>query len=193
MIEINLLPHREARRVADLRETVALLVLGLIVVGGGIWYTDKALDDEMARAEASVRQLKANIEQYRPQELQVAAFKKKKQRLQVKLDVIKGLDLARSGPLRLMDELSVRTPERLWLTSLSTKGKKVTVQGESLDTGVVADFLRGLNESRYFDNVDLESTSRGNAVAGVKVVKFTVTAEMTNPVPEEETTQEEAA
>lgn len=34
-MEINLLPHRQARRVADLRETLAVLVLGLVVVIGG--------------------------------------------------------------------------------------------------------------------------------------------------------------
>lgn len=182
MIEINLLPHREARRVADLRESLAVLVLGLVVVCGGIWFAERDVANDMTTAESSVRQLKSNIEQYKPQEQQVADFKDKKQRLQLKLDVIKSLDAARSGPLRLMDELSQRTPERLWLTALRTKGNKVTLDGESLDTGVVADFLRGLNESRYFQNVDLESTSRGAGVeGGVKVVKFTVTAEMVNP------------
>ena len=34
MIEINLLPHREAKRVADLRENVAVLMLGLVVIAG---------------------------------------------------------------------------------------------------------------------------------------------------------------
>ena len=192
MIEVNLLPHREARRVADLRETAALLVLGLLVVGGGIFYVDRNLDQSVAAAQTSVRQLKSNIEQYRPQELQVAAFKAQKQSLQTKLDVIQELEIARGGPLRLMDELSLRVPERLWLTSLTTKGKRVTLAGESLDTGVVADFLRGLNESQYFKNVDLESTSRGGAVEGVKLVKFIVTAEMTNPVARVEQMEEAA-
>lgn len=192
MIEVNLLPHREARRVAELRETGALLVLGLLVVGGGIFYVDRNLDQSVAAAQTSVRQLESNIEQYRPQELQVAAFKERKQRLQAKLDVIQELDFARGGPLRLMDELSLKTPERLWLTSLTTKGKRVTLAGESLDTAVVADFLRGLNESQYFKNVDLESTSRGSAIEGVKVVKFIVTAEMTHPVAPVDQTEEAA-
>jgi type IV pilus assembly protein PilN len=192
MIEVNLLPHREARRVAELRETGALLVLGLLVVGGGIFYVDRNLDQSVAAAETSVRQLESNIEQYRPQELQVAAFKERKKRLQAKLDVIQELDFARGGPLRLMDELSLKTPERLWLTSLTTKGKRVTLAGESLDTAVVADFLRGLNESLYFKNVDLESTSRGSAIEGVKVVKFIVTAEMTHPVAPVDQTEEAA-
>jgi len=181
MIEINLLPHREARRVADLRDSVGLLVLGLVVVMGGIWFFSNGIENEIEKTEVSVRQLKANIEKFKPEQAKVAAFKKKKKQLQVKLDVIHGLDRARSGPLRLMDEISNRTPERLWLTSLTTEGKKVKVSGQSLDTGVVADFLRELNASIYFENVDLESTSRGKAIQGVKVVVFTVTAEMATP------------
>ena len=192
MIEINLLPHREAKRVADLRDTAGLLVLGLVLVFGGIGFVDSGITATIEKNEASVRQLKANIEKFKPQQEQVAQFKAKKKQLQVKLDVIHGLDRARSGPLRLMDEISSRTPERLWLTKLSTKGKKVIVSGESLDTGVVADFLRGLNESKYFDNVDLESTSRGKAIQGVKVVVFTVTAEMAAPVDAATKTAESA-
>ena len=181
MIEINLLPHREAKRVADLRDSIGLLVLGLVIVAGGVWVVDNGVRQSIEKNETSVRQLKANIEKFKPQQAQVAAFKTKKKQLQVKLDVIHGLDPARSGPLRLMDEVSARTPERLWLTKLTTKGKKVTLSGQSLDTGVVADFLRSLNESHYFDNVDLVSTSRGKAIKGVKVVVFTVTAEMVAP------------
>ena len=182
MIEINLLPHREARRAADLRDSIGLLFLGFVLVMGGIWFFDSGIDNEIASREASVRQLKANIEKFKPEQEKVAAFKAKKKQLQVKLDVIHGLDRARSGPVRLLDEISNRTPERLWLTKLITQGKKVTISGESLDTGVVADFLRGLNESPYFVDVDLESTSRGKAIEGVKVVVFTVTAEMAAPI-----------
>ena len=192
MIEINLLPHREAKRVADVRDSVGLLLLGLVLVMGGVWFVDSGVTRDIEKTETSVRQLKANIEEFKPQQAQVAAFKAKKKQLQVKLDVIHGLDLARRGPLRLMDEISIRTPERLWLTKMTTKGKKVTLSGQSLDTGVVADFLRGLNESPYFDNVDLESTSRGKAIQGVKVVVFTVSAEMAAP-PKTELSGEEQA
>lgn len=185
MIQINLLPHRRARRVADLRANAGLLVLGLILLFGGIGFVDASVDQEAARSEASVRQLRASIEAFKPQQRQVASFKKTKKDLQVKLDVIEGLGSARTGPLRLLEEVSSRTPDRLWLTKLTTKGRKVVLSGESLDTGIVADFLRSLNESGFFENVDLESTSRGNAVRGVKLVAFTVTAEMARPTKDD--------
>jgi type IV pilus assembly protein PilN len=180
MIEINLLPHREAKRAAELRETFQVLALGLVLVGGALYMVDRSVRTRITTAEISVRQLEANIEQFKPQQKQVAAFKKKKKELRLKLDVITSLDRARSGPLRLLDELAVRTPERLWLTLLQTKGMDVTIEGESLDTGVVADFLRSLNESSYFIDVDLNRTSRGKVIQGVKVVKFSIRARMTN-------------
>ena len=118
MMEINLLPHREARRAADLRETVAVLVLGLVVVGGGIFLTDKGVKSDLDAAEASVAQLQADIERYEPQKKLVKKFKKRKKQLKSKLDVIDSLEQARNGPVRVLDELSERVPDRLWLTSV---------------------------------------------------------------------------
>jgi type IV pilus assembly protein PilN len=184
MIEINLLPHREARRAADLRQTVALLILGLVVEGGLIAYMNSEVADSLAAAEASTVQLQGDIEQYKPQEAQVQEFKRTRGQLEAKLGVIDGLDRGRSGPVRLLDELAIYTPERLWLTGLETSGVQITLKGESLDTDMVADFLRGLNESQYFTNVDLDRTARGKEIEGVKLVTFVITAELTRPPDE---------
>lgn len=193
MIEINLLPHREARRAADLRQTVGVLILGLVLVLGVIAMVDRSLDNDLANVSATVRQLEADIARYKPEEEQVQAFKKKRSELEDKLDVIRGLDRARSGPVRIMDELSKTTPERLWLTALSTEGVQITVEGDSLDTGVVADFLRSLNASPYFTDVDLERTSSGSQVEGVKLVHFIITAALADPDAETETESPEEA
>ena len=190
MIEINLLPHREAKRAADLRETFALLVLGMVAVCAGIAFVHSGVHDDMVSAQANVRQLEADIEQYKPQEAQVGIFKAKKAELQEKLDVIKGLDRARSGPVKILDALSSHTPERLWVTRLETRGRQITVEGESLDTGVVADFLRSLNGSSQFINVDLDQTARGKEVDGVRLVNFTVTAELAGPSADAENEEE---
>jgi type IV pilus assembly protein PilN len=194
MIEINLLPHREARRAADLRQTAGLLVLGFVVIGSVIAMVDNGIEAEVARTVATVRQLEADIARYKPEEEQVKVFKAKRSELEDKIDVIKGLDRARSGPVRIMDELSKSTPDRLWLTSLQTEGIQIKVEGDSLDTGVVADFLRSLNASPYFTEVDLERTSSGALVEGVKLVHFIISAALADPGAEKESesTPEEA-
>ncbi len=181
MIEINLLPHREARKLADLRETIALLCLGLLLVCSGIFFVHSSLTSDLKKAHTSVRQLEAAIEQFKPQQDKVVEFKNKRSQLKDKLSVIESLELARTGPVRLFDELADLIPERLWLSSLKSSGKSIKLQGASIDTAVVADFLRSLNRSEYFSNVDLEKTQGGKKVDGVKLVDFKISVEFTNP------------
>ena len=182
MMKINLLPHREARRAADLRETVAVLLLGLIVICGGVFFVDKGVKSDLAMAEANVTQLQADIDRYKPQQKLVESFKKQKKQLQNKLDIIGSLEAARNGPVRVLDELTSQVPDRLWLTAIMTKGKGIKLEGQSLDTGVVADFLRGLNSSPYFTNVDLDKTAGGKIVDGIRLVSFEIRADMQTPV-----------
>lgn len=181
MVEINLLPHREARRAADIRETIALLVLGLILVVGGGYLLGSAASNDLEQAKTTIAQLEADIERYKPQQALISKFKSRKQFLQDKLDVISSLERARNGPVRVLDEISTRVPARLWLTSITAKGNEIRLEGKSLDTGVVADFLGALNDSAYFKDVDLEKTEGGEVVKGVRLVKFELKAQMTAP------------
>ena len=183
MIQINLLPVREARRKADLRQHVMQLLLVMIVTCAGVGFAHSRLSDQVAQSQLRVRQMEADIEQFQPQLEQVAAFRKKKANLEKKIDVIEGLDRARRGPVRIMDELAVHTPERLWLKTVKTTGNKLKLSGESLDNELVAAFLRALGESPYFGQVDLESTkiSSGKGSSGLKVVQFSIDAVLRNP------------
>ncbi len=185
MIEINLLPHREAKRVADLRENVAVLVLGLVVIIGVGLFMNGQVEGEVDRARQTVQQMESEIARYKPQEAKVEEFKAKKSELEDKLDVIDGLDSARTGPVRVLEQLALHTPERLWLTELKTESGRIKLMGNSLDNGVVADFLRGLNSSNYFVNVDLVKTGRGSTVGGVRLVQFEITADLVTPADAE--------
>ena len=182
MIEINLLPVREARRRADLRQQGMSLLLVLIVVGAGIGYAQSRVTAQIESAQRRIRQMELDIQQFQPQLDQVAAFRKKKANLEKKIDIIDGLDRARKG--RVLDELSIHTPERLWLTNLSTNGGKLELKGESLDNELVAVLLHGLGESEYFDKVDLDSTELGEDRGGIRTVTFKLQANLVTPKSE---------
>lgn len=185
MIEINLLPVREARRAADLRQQVMQLVFMLLIVGSGIGFWDSKLDEKIVVEQARVAQMQRDIDQFKPQLQQVAEFRKKKANLEKKIDVIDDLDRARSGPVRMMSELAMRTPERLWLKSLKTTGAELQLKGMSLDNELVAVFLRGLGDSEYFDSVDLDGTKLENGQGNLKVVSFGIRARLVNPKADE--------
>jgi type IV pilus assembly protein PilN len=181
MLEINLLPVREARRRADLRQYMMQGLLVLIVTSGGIGVIHSRVDDKIERAQSRVHQMQNDIDQFKPQLEQVEAFKKRKAELEKKIDVIDGLDRARTGPVRVLAELAAKTPDRMWLTSLTTKGTTISLKGQSLDNEVVALFLRSLNESPYFAQVDLDSTKLGSDKTGLKLVEFQIRAALVDP------------
>jgi len=100
--------------------------------------------------------------------------------------VIDELDRARSGPVRVMSELASRAPDRLWLTAVSTDGGSIKLKGASLDNELVAVFLRGLSDSEYFDNVDLDGTKLESGSGDLKTVSFGIRANLVTPKEDEE-------
>jgi len=186
MIEINLLPVREAKRAADLRQQLMQLLLVLLFVGAGIGFVHSEMNERVVLARARVVQMQRDIDQFKPQLEQVAAFRKKKAELEKKIDVIDELDRARSGPVRVMSELASRAPERLWLTSVTTDGGTITLKGASLDNELVAVFLRGLSDSEYFADVDLDGTKLEGGSGDLKTVSFGIRANLVTPSDDEE-------
>lgn len=180
MIEINLLPVREARRKADLRQQLMQLVLILILAAAAIGFADSRVNAQIETSSRRITQMEADIKQFQPQLDQVAAFRKKKANLEKKIEVIDDLDRARQGPVRVMDELATHTPPKLVLTGIKTVGNKLEMQGASLDNELVAELLQALSASPYFGNVELDNTKMSDK-NGLKVVNFKVQAVIKPP------------
>ena len=181
MLQINLLPVREARRKEDLRQLMMQVVLVLLLASGTVGLTHSRLTDQVESSNGRIFQMQRDIDQFKPQLDQVAAFRKKKAELEKKIDVIDDLARARSGPVRVLSELASRIPDRVWLTSMRTEGKTILMQGEGLDNELVALFLRSLGESPFFEDVDLDKTTLGASKSGLKLVSFSIRANLVNP------------
>jgi type IV pilus assembly protein PilN len=181
MLQINLLPVREARREENLRQFRNQALLILLIVCAGIGFAWSTIQENITDSNARIAQMQRDIDQYNPQLEQVAAFRKKKKELETKIGVIDELDRARSGPVRVLAELAERAPERLWLTSLETAGTTILLAGESLDNDLVALFLRSLGESRYFADVDLDKTEMKGTGDGLQLMSFRIRATLVNP------------
>ena len=183
MLQINLLPVREARRREDFRRLSMHAVLMLLLVGAGIGITHSIISEKIKESTARIAQMQRDIDQYKPQLEQMEVYRAKKKKVKAKIAVIDELDRARSGPVRVLSELAARTPDRLWLTSLVTEGQTVLLVGKSLDNDIVALFLRRLGESDYFTEVDLDKTEMKGVTDGLRLVSFRIRAVLVNPDP----------
>ena len=143
----------------------------------GIGFIYSGLNGRIADSRERMELMRADIEELAPHVEWVKDFRRKKSELEKKLAVIQGLEAARSGPVRILDELAIHTPERLWLKSLETRGRELRLSGESMDNDLVAGFLRALGASPYFESVDLESTELDKSSDGqLKLVRFHIDA-----------------
>jgi type IV pilus assembly protein PilN len=180
MIRINLLPVREARKKADLQQLGLMFAVTLGAAVGATVLFHMSMLHQISTARGQVEVMKQQIDAFKPQLAQVEQYRAKKADIERKLGVIHDLDRERSGPVHVLDELSSHTPERLWLTSLEAVPSGVTLQGMSLDTEVVATFMKSLEDSPYFQNVELRSTELSEQ-KGLKLNKFEVHALLKNP------------
>jgi len=191
MIRINLLPVREERRKADLRQFG--LVLAGVFVGSimlvGLYHVK--LSSDVSEARAGVAATQQQIDRFKPQLKQLEEYRKTKAEIEQKLEVIERLDASRSGPVRVFDELATHAPARLWLTKLEAHGGQVRIEGMSLDNELVALFLTALNESAYFDNVELRET-KAKDMSGYKLNEFALSATLVTPKPAATTTSGDA-
>jgi len=187
MIKINLLPVREARQRADLQQQGILLAVLLILALGGAGYAHYSKGRQLEGLRERVAQTEKQIDRYGPQLEQVKTFKEKKAEVERKLEVIRGLERSRSGPVRILDELATKAPERVWLTQLRAEGNRLELEGMGLENEVIARFLTRLEESDYFADVELEQTElqgRGE----IKMNRFRLTSQLTDPQEPEEGT-----
>jgi type IV pilus assembly protein PilN len=192
MIRINLLPFREARRRAELRDQLGLMALAVVVAFGlsvalQVWSAAR-----ISSARSEVTRIEKKIAEYEPEMDQLRAFEGKRAEVERKLGVIRGLERSRTGPVRALDEIATNTPDRLWLTKLSARGSTMDVAGFSLDNEVVAEFLTALDGSEQFGAVDLQGTEFVQK-DGVRLNQFNVQARLTAKSIEEIQAEAEAA
>jgi type IV pilus assembly protein PilN len=178
MIQINLLPVREERRKANLRQLAMLM--GVTVVGSAVLATGFhiKMKGDVSGARTRLAQTQQEIDRLKPQVDQVEHYRDTKNQIEQKLDVIKRLDRSRSGPVHVLDELASHTPERMWLTKLRTEGGRITIEGMSLDNELVALFLTSMTDSPYFGEVELEETKAAQ-LDGLKLNQFRLEAALT--------------
>jgi type IV pilus assembly protein PilN len=169
VILINLLPHREERRVARKRAFFVALgvaaIVGLVVVG--LWYS--VLAQLTAAQQARNTFLKAEIGKLETQIKDIANLRNEIEALKARQRAVEDLQTNRNIPVYLLDELVKQTPEGIYLTTIRQNGGVVTVTGVAQTNERVSEFLRNTQyNSKWLERpelveikaVNLQTTSR---------------------------------
>jgi len=176
MIRLNLLPLKETERALGRRQQLSLVALG-VAVALLIMIVPFAIQGRrLASLEHQIDTLNKEIQQYNVQVKEVHDIDRVKKEVETKLRIIDDLNRKRIGPSRVLDDLSLATPDNLWLIDFTENNAQATITGMALDNETIARFMRQLQDSPYFHSVDLVETSRTNpqpATVGQAPVSFT--------------------
>lgn len=156
MILINLLPHREEKRVA--RKRAFFVALGIAAVVGavvvGIWYS--VLQQLTAAQQARNTFLKTEIAKLEAQIKDIANLRNEIEALKARQRAVEDLQTNRNIPVYLLDELVKQTPEGIYLTSIKQNAGVVTVAGVAQTNERVSEFLRNTQyNSKWLERPEL--------------------------------------
>ncbi|HJX63171.1 MAG TPA: PilN domain-containing protein [Polyangia bacterium] len=208
MIRINLLPIRKVKRAeASQRQFVYMGMAILATVVGVVFLhlqADGQLEDIKRRntiLTAEVARLKQEIGDY-------DKIRSQREELLRQRKTIQALDAGRTGPVYLLREMSeilspgkgptfdrvtyeetLRRdpnagfnaswdPRRVWMEGYAEDQKHVRIRGSAKSNEDVAEFLKRLNSSVFFGNVNLDSTTQVSG-RGIKFVNFGLSADVT--------------
>ncbi len=186
MIKINLLrPEKKdvaaaggatvsfAEEAKPSRLSIPALVgaIALTVVGIGLMYFLQAGELSSQQKLLEERTLrKAELENILKELAQLEATKLE---LDSKIKIISDLKLKQKDAVLMMDKMSRSLPEWVWLTDLSYRGGAVAISGKALSNNLIADLINNLQNSSYFANVQITSSSRKRE-AGIDIFEFRI-------------------
>jgi type IV pilus assembly protein PilN len=177
MIKINLLPVRAAKKKETLRQQISVAVMSLVLVLIVIGYFHFIIVKSIEEATIKIASTEEELKKTKAQIGEVSKFKEAKKILEDKLGVIESLKKGKVGPVKMLDELSRVTPEKLWLVSFKEVGRSINIDGMAISEEVIAQFMTELEKSSNFKDIELVVTEQTETV-GLKLKRFSLTGKL---------------
>ena len=186
MILINLLPHREAKRVARKRAFFAGLVasavggLGLVVFG--LSFVVQLTSQQEARNEY----LRAEIKKLEGQIKDIATLRTEIEALKARQRAIEDLQTDRNVPVHLLNELVKHVPDGLYLKSVTQTGGSVVLSGFAQSNERVSELLRNTSQNGVWverpDLIEIKSSTVGTTPRdSARVYEFSMRLKIKRP------------
>ncbi|MBU1475545.1 MAG: PilN domain-containing protein [Acidobacteria bacterium] len=159
-----------------------IILLGIVAIAALFYTQNKSLKTEkdlLEQAQQQKNQLRDVVTTLDQLEQQRAVFEKK-------ISLINTLKSRQTIAIDILDQLSRSLPEWVWLTEASYAGDTVTVKGRAINNNLVAEYISRMEESPYFRNVNVPSSTQKTTGNNV-YYEFTITALYERPPQTEET------
>ncbi len=149
----------------------SVFVLLLIVILAAAFFLQKRMisqeKNRLQTAQAEKKKLEYVIAKLEELEKQKAVFERK-------IGLIRQLRAQQDSAVTIMDELSKRLPDWVWLTEVSFQGQTIQIKGNALSNNLIADYIYNLENSPHLTMVNLISSTQ-RSVQNAQFLEFSMT------------------
>jgi len=160
MIRINLLPVRAKKKREFGQQLVvlfALLVVGTLL---GNWFWYRSVDDGLTQVNRQIDATRAQITQLEKAIGEVKTITQDKKALEDKLRVLDTLKKGRTGPVKVLDEISSIVPARVWINDFAEQAGVASIKGFAVAYDDLSTFAQKLKTSKFFSEVSIKKASQ---------------------------------
>jgi type IV pilus assembly protein PilN len=174
MIKINLLPVKRRKKAKPVPGFLVGLVLLLIVTGIAMYLANSYFTAQVEDLEGQKQANAEKIKQLNETIKEVKDFEALNKKFTERKEIIERLTVTQSFPARLMDEMSQRLTDGIWLLSMSVDREKVDISGVGFTTSDIVTYVQSLKGSEMFEDVKLHETSASKS-GDVDTFNFRIT------------------
>ena len=208
MIRINLLPIRKVKRAEASQRQFVYMGMAILATVVGVVFLHLQADGQLEDIRRKNTILTAEVARLKQEIGDYDKIRGQREELLRQRKTIQALDAGRTGPVYLLREMSeilspgkgptfdrvtyeetLRRdpnagfnaswdPRRVWMEGYAEDQKHVRIRGSAKSNEDVAEFLKRLNSSVFFGNVNLDSTTQVSW-HGIKFVNFGLSADVT--------------
>ncbi len=171
MIKINLIPAKRKRKPKAVPPFIIAMVLLLAVSFVVVLFVSMSVSAKIDDLEVTKRANDEKIAALQKKIKEVKDFEKLNRRFQDRKNIIEQLTRNQSVPVRILDEVSSRLTDGIWLTSMNVTSDRITLSGKGFSNTDIVAFVQHLKGSELFRDVLLKGTSR-QIEKGVETYKF---------------------
>lgn len=154
MIKINLLGDDTKLDYSN-RYVVIALILSVVLVSVISFRLYQSTSTEVRQLSLEASNLQSKLQGLEKQTAIVKELETKKDVLKDKLVILAKLRKNRIGPVKVLDDLNLAIPETIWLRQINESNSSFKILGRAIDNQDIALFITQLQESEYFETVDL--------------------------------------
>ena len=189
LISVNLVPQRQSRRFEQVKSELYRAMAGGVLLLVGLFGIHYFVGSNADAVQANLSKIQQDHKKVNTTKATIKKLKLEKEKKEKRLEAIELLRKAQTGPVRMMDELAIRTPEKLQLLTLTETKGDVRLEGIAATNQDISRFTSRLEESDLFKNAYINAIEQIEK-DGQKLKSFSLKAKLnlpTSQIEEEET------